>query len=417
MGKNVLLINPWIYDFAAYDYGIKPVGLLRVASHLRRKSDVHFIDCLAGCARSKRESGFSKLRKERIEKPPVLQGIERPYFRYGISVDEFRQKLSKIKKPSAVLMTSGMTYWYPGVQTAIAIVKDFFPDAPVILGGIYATLSFEHACRYSGADYVWRGSYSDDIDNEIPSYDLLDNKEVLPIAISRGCPFRCSYCASSVISPFYTQRDPVSVFEEIMYYKREYGTDTFVFYDDALVYKSSTGIKPFLRMVKASGQNFRFYTPNGIHARYIDMELATLFKEAGFRELRLSLETSDKDIQKATGNKVSNGELKRAVMYLKEAGFDKKDIGVYILVGAPWLGIDRTHEDILWINSLGAQAVLASYSPIPGTKDYQGFVESGLIEADIDPLWHNNVVFCEKVLAGMLDAVRQLRRFVARINE
>jgi len=26
--KRILLINPWIYDFAAYDLWVKPLGLL-----------------------------------------------------------------------------------------------------------------------------------------------------------------------------------------------------------------------------------------------------------------------------------------------------------------------------------------------------------------------------------------------------
>ena len=28
MGKNILLVNPWIHDFAAYDFWLKPLGLL-----------------------------------------------------------------------------------------------------------------------------------------------------------------------------------------------------------------------------------------------------------------------------------------------------------------------------------------------------------------------------------------------------
>jgi len=31
MSKNILLINPWIYDFAAYDFWMKPLGLLTLA--------------------------------------------------------------------------------------------------------------------------------------------------------------------------------------------------------------------------------------------------------------------------------------------------------------------------------------------------------------------------------------------------
>ena len=67
--KKILLVNPWIYDFSAYDFGIKPVGLLRIGEFLRRKgAKVDLVDCLAGCSRRKDEYGFSKIRKEKIRK-------------------------------------------------------------------------------------------------------------------------------------------------------------------------------------------------------------------------------------------------------------------------------------------------------------------------------------------------------------
>ena len=60
--KKILLVNPWIYDFSAYDFGIKPVGLLRVGEFLRRKgAKVDLVDCLAGCSTHKDEYGFSKI--------------------------------------------------------------------------------------------------------------------------------------------------------------------------------------------------------------------------------------------------------------------------------------------------------------------------------------------------------------------
>ena len=93
--KNILLVNPWIYDFSAYDFGIKPVGLLRIGEFLRRKgAKINLADCLEGCSRQNDEYGFSKIRKEKIEKPEILKNIERPYFRYGISIQEFLEKIS-----------------------------------------------------------------------------------------------------------------------------------------------------------------------------------------------------------------------------------------------------------------------------------------------------------------------------------
>ena len=47
MNNNILLINPWIYDFKAYDFWIKPLGILYIASVLRELgADLHLINCL-----------------------------------------------------------------------------------------------------------------------------------------------------------------------------------------------------------------------------------------------------------------------------------------------------------------------------------------------------------------------------------
>lgn len=44
---RILCINPWIYDFAAYDYWSKPLGLPYIASFLRERGvAVDFLDCL-----------------------------------------------------------------------------------------------------------------------------------------------------------------------------------------------------------------------------------------------------------------------------------------------------------------------------------------------------------------------------------
>lgn len=41
---HVLCINPWIYDFTAYDYWSKPLGLLYIASFFRERGvEVDFL--------------------------------------------------------------------------------------------------------------------------------------------------------------------------------------------------------------------------------------------------------------------------------------------------------------------------------------------------------------------------------------
>ena len=96
--------------------------------------------------------------KEILPTPQPLRDVPRRYGRYGMSLAGVQAALASLpQEPAAFLVTSLMTYWYPGVQAAIAAIRTFFPRVPVILGGIYATLLPEHAKKYSGADYVLPG--------------------------------------------------------------------------------------------------------------------------------------------------------------------------------------------------------------------------------------------------------------------
>jgi hypothetical protein len=46
--KNILLVNPWIYDFTAYDFWVRPLGLLVMGAVLRQGMGcrLRLLDCL-----------------------------------------------------------------------------------------------------------------------------------------------------------------------------------------------------------------------------------------------------------------------------------------------------------------------------------------------------------------------------------
>ena len=151
---HVLLINPWITDFAAYNLWVKPLGLLSIASLLRRSGfRITLIDCLDSYTNRKKfaEGNFSKIN---INKPRALKSIPRNYSQYGMSEDSFVKRLRALEEPDVVAMTSGMTYWYPGLFKAIQLVREHYPKVPVIIGGTYTTLCSDHARRHSGAGHV-----------------------------------------------------------------------------------------------------------------------------------------------------------------------------------------------------------------------------------------------------------------------
>ena len=131
MTPSLILINPWIYDFAAYDLWSKPLGLLYLAGYLRARGfRIHLIDCLdihhpgmgtdpSSQGPKRRAYGTGKFQREVITKPGPLEHVPRPYSRYGISRELFIKALKAIKRPAGILVTSLMTYWYPGVKEVI----------------------------------------------------------------------------------------------------------------------------------------------------------------------------------------------------------------------------------------------------------------------------------------------------------
>ncbi len=431
MNLRFLLINPWIYDFAAYNFWARPLGLLKVAEFLSQFNvDLFFIDCCDSFLVKKFSTG--KYHAEVVEKPSILKGIKRNYKRYGISETEFIEKLKKIGEIDLILITSIMAYWWPGVKRVVEIVKDLFNNTPIILGGIYASLYKNHAEKIINPDILYSGQLDENFIEKIekfgfnikrisfsPKYwwqlGFYNSMLYAPILTSTGCPFRCPYCASSLLYESFNQKKITEVVKEIEELSK-IGVEDIAFYDDALLYNAETHIKPILREIIRRKISVRFHTPNGLHVRFIDKELAELLKIAGFKTLRLSLETVDIKRQIETGGKVTNEELERAVYYLKESGFTSREIGVYIMYGLPDQSIDEVRAGVNFLKKLQVRIHLTEFSPIKGTYYWRELVKKGIISEDLDPLLTNNSIFFEIFSIYDKSDIEKLKIDVSRFN-
>ena len=82
---RLLLINPWIYDFTAFDLWSKPIGLLYIAAYLRQIGyDIDFIDCLDKYAPGLSDTtgkkqikikkyGTGPFYRQKVKKPEILE--------------------------------------------------------------------------------------------------------------------------------------------------------------------------------------------------------------------------------------------------------------------------------------------------------------------------------------------------------
>ena len=423
MTQRILLINPWICDFSAYDFWMKPLGLLYMASYLRKNGlDVQLIDCLdsgsldifsSGEVKkpARKQGGQGKFIKEKVKRPEALAVIPKSYHRYGLPHRVLNRMLRGAEKPRLIMITSMMTYWYPGVFDVISMVKDIFPDVPVVLGGIYATLCPDHA-RLAGADHVLTGPGErhisfimnkilcetvryipdeHDLDNlPYPAFDLLPAPEQIPLLTSRGCPFRCPYCASRLLNNRFDRRNPIQVVNEISYWQEKLGVRNFSFYDDALLSDPQEMAIPMLREIIRRKLDCHFHCPNGLHIREITPEIAHLLYQAGFKTIRFGLETTHGQRQQELGGKVDNPAFEKAAAYLQEAGYAGKEIGVYLLCGLPGQTAQEIRESILYVHARGARPILAEYSPIPGTSLWDDAVRTSSYPLAEEPLYHNN---------------------------
>ena len=418
---HILLINPWIHDFAAYDFWAKPLGLLTLAALLRSHGlSVSYIDCLdrfhpkAPAGDPSARYGRGPYLKKRIAKPRGLRDVQRTFSRYGIKPQWFAEDLQALQPPDLILITSLMTYWYTGVQETIAILHSLFPDTAIILGGIYASLCNQHALENTDADDIFRGPAENALFDLIarythfttaprfnpqkldtypyPALDLQNRVNYVPLMTSRGCPFKCTYCASHFLNPIRMWRSPDSVLEEIKFWNKSYRVKDFVLYDDAFLVDAERHAIPLLEKIIQADIHLRFHTPNALHIRGLSAQTARLLFKAGFKTIRLGLETAEFDQRETIDRKVTEDDFRQTAKYLQKAGFEKHQVGAYLLMGLPGQELAAVERSIRAVQETKITPILAYYSPIPHTEMWPKAIAASRYDLKADPIFTNNSV-------------------------
>lgn len=422
--RHVLLVNPWITDFAAHDLWARPLGLLHLAGVVRDLGcEAHLIDCTDRHHPSLDERPYKprpwscgKYPAEEFPKPICLRIVPRKYKRYGISEDAFRTALDGVPAPDLILVGSRMTYWYPGVHEVVRILRDRFRQTEIAIGGVYPTLFPGHASRLDGTDWSSSGEGELELANRInglldgrakpirfnlddidslpkPAVDLLPARDTLPFAMSRGCPRKCTYCASRRLFGRFRRQDPLRAADDLVRWIEEFGFSDVAFYDDALLADKGRYFVPFAERVLESGVAARFHTPNGLDYAAIDQDLAGLFARLNFKTIRLSLETADPGHLAQVGRNPDLGRFESALEALEAAGFDLPAVGVYILMGLPGQSRGEVENTVDYVLSLGAVPKLGEFSPLPGTREWDEVSRVGEPPVEEEPLLTNNSVF------------------------
>ena len=294
MKPRILLVNPAIYDFAAYDFWLKPYGMLSAAGQLRGKAEFLLFDYLdrlhsfysgrSGVSDTPNPKfeisdrwGRGRFFNEKITNPPCLQKIPRFFRRFGLPRELFRQFLESNEACDFVFVATTMTYWYPGVQEVIEDVRKAWPAAKIVLGGNYVTLCQSHAEKLN-ADFLvigreleplWKYVGIEPDTNQPALWEAYPKLKAGVLKLSDGCPFNCTYCSVPKVYGGFRPRPLERVLNEFELLVK-LGAENIAFYDDALLFDAEHVLIPFLKEVikqRNKGTDVNFHTPNALNGR------------------------------------------------------------------------------------------------------------------------------------------------------
>ena len=211
-----------------------------------------------------------------------------------------------------------------------------------------------------------------------PAWDLLDIERYrslwrashgyfsLNMTASRGCPFRCNWCAKPIWGNRYLQRTPGEVAAEMTDLKRRFAPDHIWFADDIFGFRADW-VSEFAEAVHKMDGAVPFTIQT--RADLVTGRMSAALREAGCREAWLGAESGSQRILDAMNKGTSVAEIHAARARLASAGIR---VGFFIQLG--YLGEELS--DILATRQLIETAqpddvgVSVSY-PLPGTRFYE----------------------------------------------
>ena len=187
----------------------------------------------------------------------------------------------------------------------------------------------------------------------------------LNMAASRGCSFRCTWCAKPIWGNQYLQRSPLEVAAEMSHLKRAFNPDHIWFADDIFGFRVDW-VEHFAAATQAAGAQIPFSIQT--RADLISARMATALRDAGCKEAWIGAESGSQKILDAMNKGTTVPEILTARDRLKSMGIR---VGFFIQLGY----LDEQLDDILATRDLLTAArpddigVSVSY-PLPGTKFY-----------------------------------------------
>jgi len=301
----------------------------------------------------------------RVAGPRSIRPENLQCYYFGLTESTLRSRLERMGRPDQVWVTCNHVYNRETVHQTIGVVRGVYPDATVLLGGVYASLCPEDA-ELSGADYVFRG-----ILEESEQVISVQRGATGFVIVGRGCPNRCSFCAQHLIenSRF---MNPIDRILEDVDQMIDRGMSLLFPYTSSLY----TGLRPEDAenlMEELSHRDLSLLLWTGLHPKSVTYKRANLLKRAGAIDIMVPLQTLEVDTARKWGRNDSVQTYLDALSRVRDAGFRNEIISSDVLVGHPEQTLEEAIRSACFVWSQGVSPLLFSYALVPGSADEKKF--------------------------------------------
>ena len=213
----------------------------------------------------------------------------------------------------------------------------------------------------------------------LPAWDLVDmeayrniwlsahDKFILNMVTTRGCPFKCNWCAKPIYGNRYNSRSPERVVEELSMLKETYDFDGIWFCDDIF------GLKPgwvnqFADLVEAANLKFKFKIQSRADLLLQENNVAALAR-AGADEVWIGAESGSQKILDAMDKGTTVTQIHESTRLMKSVGIKPC---FFLQFGYPGETKEDVKATLEMVFSLLPHDIGVSVSyPLPGTKFYE----------------------------------------------
>jgi radical SAM superfamily enzyme YgiQ (UPF0313 family) len=346
----------------------RAIGAYQVASHCRKHEiTCQVIDFVELFKIAELEEIFSKC----INESTIALGISTTFFHNKTALgkftsanrnpeqaitDDIRQLLQKIKSQ------------YPGLKIIGGGANSYQLEGDSLFDAVFHGYSEQSVVEYIQS---LKGKLPKRIWPTIAEQDIIDGKtahfdistlshewhendcilsgETLPIEVSRGCIFKCTFCSYPLNGKkkFDYLRDPDRIKDELISNYEKFGTTNYFFADDTFN-DSTTKVEALHKIFTSLPFKIKFVTYLRIDLLYAHPEQIVMLKEMGLGSAFFGIETFNHSSGKAIGKGMQPDLVKKFLLELYQHWNAEIPFTCSFIIGLPHETRESVMETYNW---------------------------------------------------------------------